>query len=229
MPSRPRAPSRVLIVDDQRAFAQSLQVVLEAQDDVDWVEVAGTGEDAIDLAREQRPDVVVMDIELPGIDGVEATGRLRELDPDLRVVVLTGIPDAAVLARVASAGACAFLLKNSSVEEILDGIRDASPHDEVEVDAAAIRELAQNGEDTLPGTADRLTQRELEVLGLLAEGRQPKEIARTMGIALTTCRGYVKSLLAKLGAHSALEAVVIANRTGLISLPTGEAGGRGIG
>lgn len=209
---------RVLVVDDQRSFAQSLEVVVDAQDDMVCVGTALTGEEAIERAQREAPSVVLMDVDLPGIDGVEATARLVGQNPDVNVVMLTGIPDATVLARAASAGACAFLLKDSSVEEILEAIRaDNHRSGHMDVDAAAINQVV-GGSEHRPVAVDHITQRELEVLGLLAQGRQPKEIARTLGISVHTCRGYVKNLLAKLDAHSALEAVVIAHRVGLITL-----------
>lgn len=208
---------RVLVVDDQRSFAQSLQVVVDAQDDMACVGTALTGEEAVERAAAERPSVVLMDVDLPGIDGVEATARLVQQDPEVNVVMLTGIPDATVLARAASAGACAFLLKDSSVTEILDAIRNSHHRaGHLDVDASAINQLL--GDGTEGSDVDHVTPRELEVLGLLAQGRQPKEIARSLGISVHTCRGYVKNLLAKLDAHSALEAVVIAHREGLIRL-----------
>jgi DNA-binding NarL/FixJ family response regulator len=209
--------TRVLVVDDQVAFAESLAMVIGAQDDLDCVGWVGSGEEAVELAASERPSVVLMDVALPGIDGVEATRQVREVAPDVDVVVLTGTPDASVLARSASAGACAFLLKDSSVSEILEAVRTAHRGGGMGLDAATIGHLLDDG-----GTAAEaaLTQRELEVLGLLARGQQPKEIARSLGITVNTCRGYVKNVLAKLGAHSALEAVVEAHRLGLITLPS---------
>lgn len=209
----------ILVVEDQRAFAQSIQVVLEAQDEVGWVEAVSDGESSIDVARERRPDVVVMDFELPGMNGIEATRRLLDHDPGITVVVLTGIPDAAVFARAAAAGAHAFLLKDSSLDEILEAVLHTSPRSRIEVDPSSVEEIVKAGDHDASEVVTQITPRELEVLGLLSEGRQPKEIARSMGISVNTCRGYVKSLLAKLDAHSALEAVVTANRLGVISLP----------
>ena len=206
---------RVLVVDDQRSFAQSLEVVIDSQDDLACVGTASTGPDAVDLVRRKRPAVVLMDVGLPGIDGVEATRQVVSEQPDIDVIILTGIPDATVLARAASAGAQAFLLKDSSIKEILGAIRASHRHGQIDVGSDAIRRFVDA--DASP-SLEELTQRELEVLGLLAEGRQPKEIARSLGISLHTCRGYVKNVLSKLGAHSALEAVVLAHRRGLITL-----------
>ena len=210
-------PKRVLVVDDQVAFAQSLAIVVEAQDDLECLGAVGSGEEAVEMAAREHPSVVLMDVGLPGIDGVEATRQILEQSPEVDVVVLTGTPDASVLARAASAGACAFLLKDSSVPEILEAVRTAHRGGAMGLDAATIGHLLDDG-----GTAAdaALTARELEVLGLLAQGQQPKQIARSLGITVNTCRGYVKNVLAKLGAHSALEAVVEAHRLGLITLPS---------
>lgn len=215
-----RLTRRVLVVDDQRAFAESLEVVLGARDEVESVDAVATGEDAVTFVRDHDPDVVVMDVDLPGMNGIEAIEQLSGERPDLTIVVLTGYPDAAVFARAASAGAHAFLLKDSSLDEILDAVLHTSPLGEIQVDSSSVREIVEARNHRSPDFADDITPRELEVLGLLSEGRQPKEIARTLDISVHTCRDHVKQLLSKLGAHSALEAVVIANRSGLISLPT---------
>ena len=205
----------VLVVDDQRAFAESLQVVIDAQDDLVCLGAAETGEEAVARTNAEPPSVVLMDIALPGIDGIEATRQIVDAHPETAVVVLTGVPDATILARAAGAGACAFLLKDSAVAEILDAVRSADRRSGIGVDSSVLSQLL----DTEPSHPDAtLTQRELEVLGLLAQGRQPKQIAQSLGITVNTCRGYVKNVLAKLEAHSALEAVVEAHRRGLISL-----------
>lgn len=207
-------PRRVLVVDDQLAFAQSLELVIGAEDDLVCVGTAGTGEEAVERAAADPPSVVLMDVHLPGIDGIEATRRITEATGgDVDVVVLTGVPDASVLARAASAGACAFLLKDSSVSEIVDAVRNADGGGTMGVGSTALTQLTEHNVESSP-----LTQRELEVLGMLAEGRQPKQIAYQLGITVNTCRGYVKNVLAKLEVHSALEAVVEAHRRGLISL-----------
>lgn len=217
--SADRAPLHVLVVDDQRAFAQSLEVILEAQDEIGKVGSVGSAEEAIDYVAGERPDVVVMDVELPGASGIDATAQLVSDHPDMTVVILTGIPDVTVFFRAASAGAHAFLLKDSSLDEILDAVLHTSPHGHIDVDSATVREIAEAAFGGSGDLAEQLTRREFEVLGLLSEGRQPKEIARSLGISVHTCRDHVKSLLVKLDAHSALEAVVVAIRRGLISLP----------
>ncbi len=212
------AVTRVLIVEDQRAFVESMALVIDAQRDLECVATARTGADGLDQARRHRPDVVLMDVGLPDGDGVDIATLLLGDVPGTRVIILTGRPDATVLARAAAAGASAFLLKNSSIDEILDAIRTTGSR-RMQVDPDALASILHASPGSAPPGVAELTQRELEVLGELGLGHQPKQIARHLGITLPTCRGYVKSLFQKIGAHSALEAVVLAHRYGVISLP----------
>jgi DNA-binding NarL/FixJ family response regulator len=209
------SPMRVLLVDDQRAFVESIAIVIDAQPDLECVGVATCAGDGVKEAARLQPHVVIMDLMLPDFDGVEATAEITRNCPDCRVLILTARPDATALARAAAAGATAFMMKSSSVEEILDAVRQP-PTRRLQIDPEALTSLLQD-HSVPPGVAE-LTQRELEVLGELAEGHQPKQIARHLGITLTTCRGYIKAIFQKLGAHSALEAVVLAHRFGVISL-----------
>lgn len=206
---------RVVVVDDQRSFAESMAVVVDSQPDMCCVAVARNHEEGVRAAREHEPDVILMDVGLPGVDGVETTAHVMREYPGTQVVVLTGRPDVTVLARAAAAGATAFLLKDSSVEEVLDAIRTTSST-RVQVDSDALTAILDQDDRQRPPGLEELTQRELEVLGELGRGHQPKQIARILGIAVPTCRGYIKTLFQKLGAHSALEAVVLAHRYGLL-------------
>lgn len=208
---------RVLVVEDQRAFAESMALVIEAQQDLHCIGVSRTASEGVATALSRRPDVIIMDVGLPDLDGIEAIRQIRAGLPEVRVVVLTGRPDATTLARAASAGAAAFLLKDASVEEIVDAVRSASSR-RLEVDPAALHAILEP-DSSLPAGVTELTQRELEVLAGLGDGFQPKQIARQLGISLPTCRGHIKSLFQKLGAHTALEAVVLAYRYGVLRLP----------
>jgi DNA-binding NarL/FixJ family response regulator len=210
-----REPMTVFLVDDQRAFVESIAIVIDAQPDLECVGVATCAGDAVAAAARLRPDVVVMDLILPDFDGIEATSKIIQDNADAKVLILTGRPDATALARAATAGATAFMMKSSSIEEILDAVRQP-PSRRLQIDPDALSSLLED--HSVPAGVAELTQRELEVLGQLAEGHQPKQIARHLGITLTTCRGYIKAIFQKLGAHSALEAVILAHRFGVISL-----------
>jgi SARP family transcriptional regulator, regulator of embCAB operon len=210
-----REPMTVFLVDDQRAFVESIAIVIDAQPDLECVGVATCAGDAVAAAARLRPDVVVMDLILPDFDGIEATSKIIQDNADAKVLILTGRPDATALARAATAGATAFMMKSSSIEEILDAVRQP-PTRRLQIDPDALSSLLED--HSAPAGVAELTQRELEVLGQLAEGHQPKQIARHLGITLTTCRGYIKAIFQKLGAHSALEAVILAHRFGVINL-----------
>jgi DNA-binding NarL/FixJ family response regulator len=188
------AQTRVVLVDDHRAFSEALGMAVDLQQDLRCVGVAATAKEGLDLIARERPHVAIVDVVLPDLDGTEVSRRVRELSPGTRVVVLTARNELAVMARAASAGACGFISKERPVAEILATIR-----------AARMGEFFR----------DRSTL-ELEVLSLLAEGRNVQEIAKILHLSIHTCRGSVKSILSKLDVHSQLEAVVKASREGLL-------------
>lgn len=203
----------VVVVDDQRAFAESIAIVIDAEPDLRCVDTLLSGEDAVRRCTDEPPDVVVMDVDMPGIGGIEATRQILQHHPDVDVVIVTGAADPATLSLAAGAGAKAFVLKDAPVAHVIDAVRSADSRRSMSVDASAMDRFL----DRVPDVA-RLTPRELEVLGMLAEGRQPKEIAAELGITVHTCRGYVKNILSALGVHSALEAVVEGHRRGLLRI-----------
>ena len=210
---------RILVVDDHRSFAELLSLALSAEPDLDCVGIAASGGEAIAMARDLSPDIVVMDIEMPRQDGLAATRRLRQVIPDAVIVVVTAHRDAQWVVRASQAGASAFVPKNGSLPEMLDVLRRARPGGML-VAPSAFTDPGSASSPALPATADipALTQREHDVLVWLGRGMAPKAIAKVLGISLNTCRGYVKSLLAKLGVNSQLEAVVKAQQLGLIEL-----------
>jgi DNA-binding NarL/FixJ family response regulator len=172
------------------------------------------------MAAELKPDVVVMDIEMPRQDGLAATRRLREVVPDLVIVVVTAHRDPQWVLRATQAGASAFVPKNGSLPEMLDVLRRAR-NGGMLVAASAFGSAVSTPEPSISTPKVELTQRERDVLHCLNRGMAPKAIARVLGISLHTCRGYVKSLLSKLGVSSQLEAVVTAQRLGLIDRSDG--------
>ncbi|HEX5950627.1 MAG TPA: response regulator transcription factor [Actinomycetota bacterium] len=214
--------TRVLIVDDHRAFSDALGIAIDLQPDLRQVGPATSVEEALGAVEEARPDVVLMDVRLPGVDGIEGVRRIKELRPEVRVLVLTGFADADAMARAALAGASGFFPKERPVGEILDAIRTAGRGGMV-VDTtllAAVLARVSEPERTSGGTPPLdLTERQREVLALMAEGLDPRAIARTLGISVNTSRGHIKSLMAKLGAHSQLEAVVQAMHLGVLDAP----------
>jgi DNA-binding NarL/FixJ family response regulator len=216
----------VLVVDDQRLFADAISLAVDAMADLHCVATVGTGEDAVAFVRRRCPDVVLLDLALPGIDGIETLARLRKLCPAVRAVVLTANTTADALMAAVDAGADAFLPKEQRFTDVLEAIRGSAQS--VLADDRTISRLIRYARTTSATEADtpspELTDREHEVLILLAEGLAVKQIARRLGISVNTCRGHVRAVLTKFDTHSQLAAVVKAARAGM--LPTLTAGGR---
>lgn len=212
----------VLVVEDQQVLASALEVALDAQPDLACAGTAETVDDALALIASRRPDVVLMDIELPGGDGITGTRRIRDGYPDVRVLVLTGGATPGRLAEAMAAGASGFLGKDSGLPDVLAAIRNpagavapaATASGGYQAPEAGDRS-ARGDEAGLPGGV-RLTMREREVLALMGEGHDPAAIAERLVVSIYTARGHVKNVMMKLGAHTQLEAVVLATRAGLL-------------
>jgi len=214
-------PIRVLIIDDHRMFADALQLLLGGEDDIDMAAAASTAEEALEIAGTVLPDVVLMDIDLPGIDGIEATRILRQRQPQARVVIITAFQQPDVIASAIDAGASGYVPKTHAADELVGVIRRAAAGEMVlpSKDIGAILGRLQKVREIRTDEGQlvaRLTPRELEVLQLLADGKSTAEIAQSLFISPRTVRSHVKSVLAKLGAHSKLEAVTMALRYGVI-------------
>jgi DNA-binding NarL/FixJ family response regulator len=206
--------STVLVVDDHVVFAQLVERALSHEPDLTCVGVASSLAEARRLCAVHRPDVVIMDVRLQDGDGIEGAAELVAAYPDLRVVVLSAFIDARLMQRAARAGATALQAKDGELEDLLDAIRYAEPGS-LAVHPRLLHQLVNSDPPSTTPTPT-LTQREHEVLRMLAAGHDLGVISRELSISINTCRGHVKSLLAKLGAHSQLQAVVIAMRAGLI-------------
>ena len=222
-PVIPRA-TRVLLVDDHRAFSGALAVAIDGQPDLVCVGPPTTIGECLGMAEQTAPDVVLLDVYLPDGDGIEAIPAIRGRHGEARILVMTGYTDVEVMARAASAGASGFLPKENSISAVLAAIR-AAGDGQMLVDGSILAailgrvgrsEPGTRGAGSASGTAN-LTTRERDVLDLMGQGLDPHAVAGRLGISLHTCRGYQKSILAKLGAHSQLEAVVVASRRGLIA------------
>jgi DNA-binding NarL/FixJ family response regulator len=212
---------RVLVVDDHRTFADLLSGALTVSG-MEVVGTANTAAEAVAKVRDLQPDVVVMDIEMPHQDGLAATRRIREVSPRTVVAVVTAHRDPEWVVRAAQAGASAFIPKDGSLAEMIDVLSRVQAGQML----VAPSTFAGGATSTPPprkSTENRpsLTRREQEVLDCLGKGMQVKMIARVLGITLETCRGYVKSIHAKLGARSQLEAVVKAQQVGLLGAVDG--------
>lgn len=208
-----RRPIDVLVVDDHRTFAELMSRTLALESDIRCVGTPETPEAALAAAATSPPDVVVVDIEMPHLDGLELTRRLRALCPATVVVVVTAHQDPSWLVKATQAGASAFVPKNGSLDELLEAIRHARQGGMM-VAASAFAADRPHPEPHRPEV--RLTAREQDVLTSLGRGLAPREIAQVLGISVNTCRGYVKNLLAKLEVNSQLEAVLRAQRLGLL-------------
>jgi DNA-binding NarL/FixJ family response regulator len=206
---------RVLIADDHAVVRQGLRTFLDLQADIDVVGEAADGEEAIAIAAEHAPDVILLDLVMPRLDGIAALRRLREAAPAARVIVLTSFGEDERLFTALRAGASGYLLKDVEPPELVRSIRTAhnggaplSPA----VAARVVEELASGGE-----RADELTPRELEVLCLIARGRSNKRIALELGVAEKTVKTHVSHVLAKLGLSDRTQAALYAVREGLVS------------
>jgi DNA-binding NarL/FixJ family response regulator len=217
-----RRAIRVLVVEDQRALADALGIGIDAQPDLQCVGTVGTVADALRVAAASDPDVVLMDIHLPGADGIEGTGRIRAAHPAARVLILTADATPDLLRVAAAAGAGGFLAKDTAFVDILTAIRFPL-EGKLLVEHSALVPLLTS---LSAGQRDRaepdahpagLSRRELEVLQLMGEGLDPRAVAERLVVSPHTARGHVKKVMMKLGAHSQLEAVVIATKMGLLS------------
>jgi len=215
----------VLIVDDDTLVRAGLRMMIETQDDLHVVGEADNGEDAVALARELSPDIVLMDIRMPGTDGLEATGRITSASDDIRVVILTTFELDDYVYEAVRAGASGFLLKRTRPEELLAGIRTVASGDALLSPSVTRRLMQEFARATTHGGVptdvtgsglDRLTDREREVLILIGQGLANREIAQRLYLGESTVKTHVKRILMKIGVRDRVHAVVYAYETGLL-------------
>jgi len=215
---------RVVLVDDHALMRQGISTILSVQPGIDVVGEASSGEEALELVARTRPDVVCMDVEMPGIGGIEATRRLLA-DPrtPVRVLMLTTFDREDYLLEALDAGASGFLLKNSPPEHLVYGVRAIAAGEALlapELTRAVIeRAVAADRSRTSPPTGlepDQLTPREVEVLRLMAQGLSNDEIADLLGVGRATVKTHVSNVLMKLALRDRVQAVVYAYRSGLV-------------
>lgn len=229
----PSAVIRVVLVDDHALMRQGIAMILGASPDIEVVGEAGTGEEAVTVVRALSPDVVCMDVEMPGISGIDATRLLVE-DPAItsRVLVLTTFEREDYLIAALSAGASGFLLKNSRPEVLADGIRAVAGGEALlspEVTRAVIQRALTPSRATaapaMPASVASLTEREGEVLALVAQGLSNEEIAQQLFVGRATVKTHVSNVLMKLGLRDRVQAVSFAYRYGLVPLGSPPRGG----
>ena len=203
------ARARVLVVDDHALLRTGVANIINLEPELEVVAEAANGADAIEAFRQHRPDVVLMDLRMPGMEGVEAVTRIREIDPHARVVVLTTYDADEDIARALQAGAKAYILKDIAAEALVSCIRDVLVGKTYLAPAAAAK-LAERV------TQVQLTPRELSALRLLANGHSNKEIATALQISERTVKTHLGHLFEKLGVTSRTEAVRVGTRRGLV-------------
>ena len=212
---------RVLIADDQALVRAGFRAILETQADLEVVGEAADGTEAVHLAQQLRPDVVLMDIRMPGLDGIEATRRLLREPEAPRVLMLTTFDLDEYLYEAMKAGAGGFLLKDAPRDKLIDAVRTVAAGDALLAPALLRRLVEDYISRPAPGAAppaelDELTPREREVLTLIARGLANAEIAARMFVSEATVRTHVTHILAKLGLRDRVQAVVLAYETGLV-------------
>jgi len=213
---------RVLLVDDHELARQGIASMLAKADDLTVVGEARTGREAIEAARKELPDVVLMDVRMPDMDGLEATRRIKEERPRTAVIMVTMHDNPAYLREAVRAGAAGYLLKDVSKDELLDAIRQVATGGafiESQMLKGMLSEMKPGAAGTMPGPARNLTKREREILALVAEGLSNREIADRLVLSPETVKSHVAAILEKLNVSDRTQAAIYAVRNGLVEQP----------
>jgi DNA-binding NarL/FixJ family response regulator len=214
---------RILLVEDHVITRQGIRELLRTEDDIDVVGEAGTGEEAIQLAVETKPDVIIMDVALPGINGVEATRQIKARRPSIAVLVLSAYDDDEYVFALLDAGAAGYLLKTATGDELVGAVR-AVHNGEPVLGPAVLRKVIDRSRlPTKPGvrrerSAEGLSERELEVIRLAARGLGNKQIADELTLSPRTVEGHLRSIFNKLAVGSRTEAVLYGLRKGWLAM-----------
>jgi DNA-binding NarL/FixJ family response regulator len=204
---------RVVIADDHKVVRVGLEQLLRTFDDVEFLGAGVGGEEAVALCEQHRPDVLLLDLSMPDLDGIEVTARLREVAPDTRVVVFTSFSDRDRIVQALDAGAVGYLLKDAEPDELHAAVRAAARGEAPLTPRAAAALLAHRR--SRPPEVE-LTPREREVLGLVVDGLANKQIARRMGISEKTVKGHLTNLFQRIGVADRTQAALWAERTGAL-------------
>ncbi|MGZ4188300.1 MAG: response regulator [Actinomycetota bacterium] len=217
-------PIRVLIVDDHALFRRGLVMVLEQEKDIDLVGEAADGAEAVNIAQDTMPDVVLMDVRMPRRGGIEATSQIKAIAPHTKILMLTISDEEADLYDAIKAGASGYLLKEISIDEVANAIRQVHAGQSMISPSMASKLLTEfatmvKKTDEKPAAAQpRLTEREMEVLRLVAKGRNNRDIAKELFISENTVKNHIRNILEKLHLHSRMQAVVYAVREKLLEI-----------
>lgn len=209
MSSLPCAPISILLADDHALFRNGVAALLQQQENMKLVAEAGDGREAVGLYMSHAPDITLMDLQMPGMGGLDAIAAIRLHDPRAKIIALTTYRSDVLLTRALQAGAAAYLLKSTLVEEMfatIERVHAGAPSAQPDAGPMLSAEIA----------AGRLTRREIDVLALAAEGNSNKGIARKLGIGEDTVKGYMSALFCKLGASDRTHAVALALKQGII-------------
>ena len=216
-------PIRVAVVDDQELFRRGLTMLLGVEDDIEVVGEAGDGVAATELAGSAVPDVILMDVRMPKRSGIEACVAIKEIAPTARIIMLTVSDEEADLYDAVKNGASGYLLKDSSIDEVAQAVRVVADGQSLISPSMAIKLLDEfkqmSRADRQQVPTPRLTERELEVLKLVAQGLNNREIAKRLFISENTVKNHVRNILEKLQLHSRMEAVMYAVREKLLDIP----------
>lgn len=214
---------RVMVVDDQPLFASGLAMLIDAQPDMECAGTAGDGAEAVELAAELRPDVVLMDLRMPGVNGIEATSLILaagKADEPPRVIALTTLRQDAVVVQALAAGASAFLTKDATPAQVLGTVRavhEGTVVPELAATLALVADLGGPVADTRASALEALSPREREVFLLVARGLTNAEIAESEFVSMATVKTHIAAILRKLGLRSRVQVVVHAHRNGLLA------------
>jgi two-component system response regulator NreC len=211
--------TRILLADDHALFRLGIRTLLEKQDDLEVVGEAGDGREAMDKVAELRPDMIVMDIAMPGMNGVEATKRIKSRCPEVYILALTALEDERYFFEIVRAGASGFVVKGALPDELLAAVRavaEGNVYLYPALSRALVGEYLSESSREETAAADGLTDRERQILQLVSRGRTAKEIGTQLGISANTVERHRQNLMAKLKLHNRADLVKYAIRKGLV-------------
>ena len=207
---------KIMLVDDHNVVRSGLSTFLRAFDDLELVGEAKNGLEAVNLCRHKKPDVILMDLMMPEMDGIDATREILKECPDIKIIAMTSFEEEALVQGVLAAGAISYLLKNVTADELVTAIRAASLGKSTLSPEAAKALIHATRPETHPWSD--LTEREMEVLNLVAEGKSNQQIAKSLFLSLATVKAHVGNILSKLQVSSRAEAIAYAIKNKIVSL-----------